>query len=90
MTAAQARVAILGAVQAGAVGTFEAIAERAGVPAPLALGVMHDLRYRGRVAVVARSRNPAGHGRPRAVYALQGADALAPVDVLAFARNCWR
>lgn len=94
MSAAQARAAILDAVHAGAVGTFEDIAAHARVPAPLARDVMHQLAYFGRVAVVARSRKPRGAGRPRAVYALHRLDAsgapVAPIDVLAHARQCWR
>lgn len=96
VSAAQARAAILGAMQAGAVGTFEDLAEHAGVPAPLARNELHQLAFFGRVAVVARCPNPHGAGRPRSVYALhddphaQAMQALQPVDVLAFARQCWR
>jgi predicted ArsR family transcriptional regulator len=91
MSPSQARAAILGAVHAGAIGTFEAIAAQAGVPADVASHVMRQLRYGGRVVVVARQHNPERAGRPRAVYALhhQGHQAL-PVDVLAHARQCWR
>lgn len=95
------RAAILNVLHAGAIGTFEAIAACAGVPVPLARGVMHQLRYGGRVVVVARQHNPERAGRPRAVYALQrhgphgGAGPMdgpvdTPVDVLAHARQCWR
>lgn len=91
MSPSQARAAILGAVHAGAIGTFEAIAAKAGVPAQLARDVMHRLRHGGRLVVVARQHNPERAGRPRAVYALhQDHGHALPVDVLAHARQCWR
>ena len=89
MTTAQARLAILGAVEAGAIGTFEALARRASVPPRMARLVVHRLSREGRITPVDKESLAASAGRPRAVYALKRDDAQ-PVDVLAFVRSCWR
>ena len=84
------RIALLAVLQAGVVGTFDAIAVHAGIPAHKARVTLWDLCREGHartVAPVASGRV----GRPRMAYAAATTTAAyQPFDSLAFACQVWR
>lgn len=82
------RIALLAVLQAGVVGTFDAIAVHAGIPAHKASVTLRHLSREGHAQPVA-SVATGGVGRPRVVYAAtQGK--RPPFDSLAFACQVWR
>lgn len=86
------RIAIFAVLQAGVVGTFDAIAQHAGIPEHHARTTLKNLRREGQVAVHCTSASRAARaGRPRVVYGLASATPDAPAfDSLAFACQVWR
>lgn len=88
--AGSARLALLALLQAGAVGTFDALANYARVPEHQA---RHTLKNLSREGVVVARRNATAGGifpqRQRAVYAAASAND-SPFDSLNFARQVWR
>lgn len=92
MRPGSARVALLAVLQAGVVGTFDAIAHQAGIPAHQARTTLWNLRREGHICAHPMPADAsAGAGRPRVAYevAQSRPDAL-PFDSLAFARHAWR
>ena len=94
--AGNARLALLAVLQAGAVGTFDALANYARVPERQAQQTLWDLRREG--VVVARRNATAGGifpQRQRAEYVHYTAVAFGAAndnafDSLSFARQVWR
>lgn len=62
------RTALLQALCAGAVGTFDAIAAHAGVPPSAAQNTLATLRREGKAVVHGAQQAASQRGRPRAVY----------------------
>lgn len=86
------RLALLAALQAGAVGTFDALARHVGVPEREARYTLANLR-RERVIDALRpiSTGVAQPQRLRAIYGQAAAnDAPITLDVLSFASRAWR
>lgn len=88
------RLALLAALQAGVVGTLDAMARHAGVPADKARITLANLRREG-VACSWRSDIPVCPakrrvGRPPVVYGPQAAIDGGSLDALAFVRQAWR
>ena len=86
------RIALLAVLQAGVVGTFDAIAHHAGIPEHHARTTLKNLRREGLVAVhCTAGQRAARAGRPRVAYGMPSAVASAQAfDSLAFARQVWR
>ena len=92
-TAGPVRVALLAALRAGVVGTFDAMARHAGVPPEKARITLDSLRRDG-VACSSRLDSPSYPskrkvGRPPVVYGPPVVD-CGPLDALAFVRQVWR
>lgn len=88
------RVALLAALQAGVVGTFDAMARHAGVPPEKARMTLDTLRREGvacswQVDISAGCPAKRRVGRPPVVYGPPVIDA-GPLDALAFVRQAWR
>ena len=85
-------MALLAVMQAGVVGTFDAIARQAGIPEHHARTTLKNLRREGLVAVHCTAGHRAARaGRPRVAYGLPSATASAQAfDSLAYARQVWR
>lgn len=88
------RLALLAALQAGAVGTFETLARHAGVPEPQAKYTLANLSRE----CIAKVQRHSGHSvfpqRAKAIYSYNDA-ALnlpleRPLDALRFASQVWR
>lgn len=87
------RVALLAALQSGAVGTLDVMARHAGVPPNKARIALDYLRRQG-VACSSRLDSPSYPskrkvGRPPVVYGPPVVNA-GPLDALAFVRQAWR
>lgn len=92
--AGSVRLALLATLQAGVVGTFDAMARHAGVPPEKARFVLDNLRREG-VACSWRSDIPVCPakrrvGRPPVVYGPQAVLDGGSLDALAFVRQAWR
>ena len=88
------RVALLAVLQAGVVGTFDAMARHAGVPPEKARFVLDNLRREGvacswQMDIAAGCPVKRRVGRPPVVYGPPVVD-VGPLDALAFVRQAWR
>lgn len=88
--AGHVRIAILEALKAGAVGTFDALASHTSLPEQKVRQTLGNLRREGRVAAIRPQVAPGAQPqRVRAIYAPAANDGP-PFDVLRFAGQVWR
>ena len=89
--AGPARLALLAVLQAGAVGTFDALARQAQVPVSQARQTLKNLRYQGAVDSIRPSAHNCGQPqRARAIYQQAANDGACAFDALSFVRQVWR
>lgn len=92
MKPGSARAALLAVLRSGVVGTFDAIAHHAGIPAHQARITLWNLRREGHVCAHPLPSGPSARaGRPRVAYGVADfAQTAQPFDSLAFACQAWR
>lgn len=85
-------MALLGVLQRGMRGDFEALSRAAGIDAGRAQTVLRNMRRDGVLASRTLAADACATRRARSEYALRppGADPAQPIDALAHARAVWR